>query len=222
MNNKVITRPPIGFIVEGTGEYHSFPSLVNRILDVSNMYVPISNARGYGKIILDLPREIRMIIRRAHPYSLYVCLDLIDILKENIVSNCLELITLLTSQIDSFTNSNDPQCHPLPNSYGVILQIPQFETWMIADITSLIDSGLIDNIHAPIIDVDNTVDKPYKWLRCNLLDRHMNPKKPNIAKDILSVLEPNSMRSNSRSFEKFYREVTDAYSLWETACEQAQ
>ncbi len=40
MSKPLIARPPIGFIVEGHGEYNCYPSLVQRIVGAKGFHIP--------------------------------------------------------------------------------------------------------------------------------------------------------------------------------------
>jgi len=69
-------RPPIGFIVEGHGEYNCYPSLVSRIVDGDGFKIPRVNAMGCGNIVRHLDRQLRPLVLADHPYRVIVTLDL--------------------------------------------------------------------------------------------------------------------------------------------------
>ncbi len=92
-----INRPPIGFIVEGTGEYNAYPSLVSRILAVNNLHLPIVNSGGCGTIYRNLGRLLSNLILTYHPLNIIVTVDLIDAIKQKMHKNCEELRLALES-----------------------------------------------------------------------------------------------------------------------------
>jgi len=87
-----ICQPPIGFIVEGDGEYYCYPSLVCRILRKRGFDIPIVNAGGCGSLVKRLDDHLDSLVLSKHPYNIIVTLDLKDMLSEHFYSDCKQLI----------------------------------------------------------------------------------------------------------------------------------
>jgi hypothetical protein len=225
MNNGILlsSRPPIGFIVEGYGEYHSYPCLVSKIISNNSLKIPIENAKGNGNIIKNLDEHITDLMLSNKPLYVIITIDLIDNLCETI-TDCKCLFNFINSQITNWKSSHkfDKRVQPFPLSFIIIIQIKKFETWMIADRISLNDSGLInlnDNEKINWIDVDNECN-PVKWLKEHEKSR-LNTKKPKIAKSLLSKQNVKIMKNCSKSFNKFFKEITNCYNSWLTSINQS-
>lgn len=221
MSNNTINRPPIGFIVEGLGEYNTYPSLFSRIVGKSNLHIPRINSGGYGGITSNLKEQLNDITFLHHPYAIIITLDLIDVLKANLFTDCVELHTHLFRQSNEWLSDArlDNRMNPLPEYIQIVIQIQKFESWMISDIPGLITAGFLAHSLTQIKDVDNSVQDPYTWLKENSL-KTLNPKNLEQAKIIISSLNPAYMKTNSNSFDKFFREVQRLYNLWEAAAEE--
>lgn len=222
MSTSITIRPPIGFIVEGMGEYNSYPSLFSRIVNNDHLYIPRINSGGYGGITSNLKEHLSDITLAYHPYTLFITLDLIDVIKANLFNDCSALFDhLILQKNDWLLNAkHDNRMAPLPEYIQIVIQIQKFETWMISDVTGLIDAGFISPSVSSIKDVDNFITDPCSWLEDNST-QPLNTKNPAVAKTIISSIDPNVMKDNSLSFNKFYREVQKYYALWEQACQNS-
>jgi len=216
----LVSRPPIGFIVEGHGEYNCYPSLVCRIVQGSGFSVPRVNAGGYGRITRHLPDQLRDLVLAHHPYHVIITLDLKDVLDAGLYGSCGELRTDLEHQAREWLASSHeaPRLQPLPERISVVIQVQKFESWMIADIGGLRQAGYLGVEEAQPVNVDDHVTDPTSWLRARMLPG-LNHKDPRCAKKVISCLDPRVIRVNSRSFDKFYREVLSSYAGWFQLCD---
>lgn len=208
------SRPCIGLIVEGHDEYNSFPSFVCRIL-ATHINVPVVNAAGYGNITKHLHEQLDALVCSDHPCTILICIDLREIVTERIFDNCISLLNHLCSDIALWqkSRSTHTKFHPLPDAIIPIIQIPAFESWLLADLDGLMKSGVFGE--CPSLDrsgnVDVICDNPSGELwRC--LRNPADAKSPKVAKTIVSSLDVNVIVGRSRSFQKFYKEVRAAYS----------
>jgi hypothetical protein len=208
----LVIRPPLGFVVEGHGEYYCYPSLVCRVVDGSGFPIPIANARGYGNIVCHLGDQLRDLVLAYHPYHVIVTVDLKDVLEAGLYASCSELRTELERQASDWLlgAQEQPRLQPLPESIVAVIQVKKFESWMIADVCGLRESGYLVVDEDQPVDVDEDVDDPASWLRrCTLPGLKL--KNPRCAKEVVTCLDPEIIRANSRSFEKFHREVCSSY-----------
>ena len=106
----------------------------------------------------------------------------------------------------------DTRLHPLPDRIVCVVQIKKFESWLISDLDGLKESNLIA-AHIESIEDAEQIASPSEWLKENLLVDGC-VKSPNIAKTVISSLNPDNMRTHSKSFDKFYRESVFAYEKW--------
>jgi hypothetical protein len=148
------------------------------------------------------------------PLHVIVTIDLLDVIKSGIYANCESLRKFLSEQANDWLNcaSKDNRVTNQPESISIVIQIQKFEAWIIADVHNLKNNNFLTRNAPDISDADNVSD-PASWLRTNLLTKR-NIKNPNFAKQLISVLNPDLMRTNSRSFDKFYREVNRGYKDW--------
>jgi len=211
-----IHLPPLGLIVEGEGEFHSYPSLVCRILNLPQLHIPIVNACGVGNLVRHLEDQLNSLVRLRHPYDIIVSIDLKDVIDQHLYSDCAQLkLDLETKAGDWLENAQkNDRLKPLPNRIAIVVHVQQFETWLISDLKNLCSLGIkVDQIE----DVDSKILNPSAWLK-----EHMPPfynlKNPKHAKNIVSQLDPSVMMGNSRSFHKFSREVTLSYKRWCKEC----
>lgn len=202
---------PLGLIVEGHGEYESFPSLIYKILKRQPGEVPRVNAWGIGGIVKreKLHENINSIARLKPLKRLIVCIDLEECLKEGICSDCQDLKNILDGHISSWLDGarSDQRIALIPQIVTVI-QIKKFENWMISDVASLVSLGMFGEVEQDT-DVDNL--NPTNYIRLNAV-QDFNSKNPKFVKSVISALDPDVMKVHSRSFNKFYREVVSAYS----------
>lgn len=223
MNNEIspsIDRPPIGFIVEGHGEYHAYPSIANRIVGTTGMYIPISNAKGCGNILNHLEENLDDLVTVAHPSSVIITLDLRENIRRGNFNDCAELKVHVENKIDEWltSRSTNIKFRPLPNDIECVIQVISFETWLIADLQGLRDSGFLaieDNLSWQNVDAE--VNNPCNWINSRQLGPY-DLKKPQNVKKLVHFLTPESMSSTSRSFLKFHREVERKYNEWAEAC----
>jgi len=215
-----INRAPIGFIVEGDAEYHCYPSLVCRIVNSSGFRVPRVNARGYGNIVRHLADQLKPLVLAHHPYHVIITLDLKDVLDAGLYDSCEEVRKALEDQVTEWlaNSASHARLQPLPQRIAVVLQVQRFESWMIADIGGLRDSGYLAVDEVQPLDADEEVSHPISWLRTRTSPGRYQ-KNPRCAKEVISCLDPCIMRVNSRSFDKFHREVCWSYGRWCQECD---
>jgi hypothetical protein len=73
MSRDVWNRPPVGFVVEGFGEYYAYPTLVAKIVGLgATTNIPRVNARGYGNVVKNLEGHLEDLVRRSHPLRVVV------------------------------------------------------------------------------------------------------------------------------------------------------
>jgi hypothetical protein len=213
----ICSRPPIGFIVEGHGEYESYPVFVSRILGVKRMWIPRINAKGQGGIIKNLEEHIEDIITSCHPLYLIVTVDLVDNIGTCGISNCKDLYNKLLKTINEWVlyHKNIPKLQPLPQNYIVIIQIQKFESWLIADKQGLGDLDILtkEKIKPDWTNVDIDVPNPNTWLKINS-DVKIDLKHPDICKKISNKINIDIAAKNSPSFDKFRREIKMCYDNW--------
>jgi hypothetical protein len=215
----LVARPPLGFVVEGQGEFNCYPSLVCRVVDASGFAIPIVNAGGYGNITRHFGDHLGHLALAYHPYHVIVTMDLKDALEAGLYESCESLRAHLEEQARDWLRRarQQPRLCPLPERIVAVIQVQKFESWMIADIGGLRESGYlaVDEDQPP--DVDQQVTDPAAWLRGRTLGG-LNPKNPRCAKQVISCLDPVIIRVNSRSFDKFRREVCASYGRWSDEC----
>jgi hypothetical protein len=171
-DNEMLCRPPIGFIVEGYGEYNCFPSLVTRILDEQGFPIPRVNAGGCGGIYQKLREKLTRLVLTWKPYTIIVAVDLQDAVKRGVAEDCRGLLRCINSEIDSWQGidcSQDDRLRPLPAYIRTVIQIKKFETWLIADYESLYESEHIDLDAEEIAslsmeNLDSLIPNPSSWL----------------------------------------------------------
>ena len=210
----MITRPPIGFIVEGHGEYNCYPSLFCRIVGVSGLHTPCVNAGGCGSVVMHLKEQLTDLFLSVSPISVIITVDLEDVLKQGLATTCAGLLQDLNGKINEWKlyANNDERLHPLPDRIICVVQIKKFESWLISDIGGLKKAGLVDSGLDQIEDAE-MISCPDSWLGDNLIITG-SVKNPRVAKSVISALRPDVMRMHSRSFDKFFRESVAAYDVW--------
>lgn len=217
--NNISERPPIGLIVEGEGEYYSFPSIISNLLGNGQCpFCPRVNAGGNGNIYRHLDRYICSLVSAYKPYSVIICTDLVDYVNQGIVNNCRELLTLISDGVDTWnkTYSHLDKFNPIPTEFVSIIQIPKFEAWAVADANTLQNLGYIAIQGDDIIEwsnVDEQVLSPSSWLKHREIKR-LDLKQPKVCKTVFSALSVQTMEDKSRSFRKFSKEIKRLYSKW--------
>ncbi|MGB0388765.1 MAG: DUF4276 family protein [Ardenticatenaceae bacterium] len=225
MSKPLVARPPIGFIVEGQGEYDCYPSLVQQIVGSKGFHIPRVHTGGVGSLVRNIRRYLRILVLTHHPFHIIITVDLKDTIKQKLARSCEQLKTDLEKQIKNWLENEaqqDARLQPLPERITVVIQIQTFETWLLADVASLVKAGYIKKGTKQPHQVDEhatlawgIITKPAQWLRKRSKQDIKNPK---YAKAMASQLDPEVMRSNSHSFDKFFREVERSYLRWIEAC----
>ncbi len=214
---QIINQPPIGFIVEGHGEQITFPGIMSRICNIKNAFIPVVNARGFGGIINNLEEHLDDLVRVRHPFVIIITLDLQDVINDGEIDTCSELITYLNEKVQPWIEKRkeNPIFLPFPVKIVTVIQIQKFESWWIADIYGLasITEFSIDPEKFSWDNVDIEIENPSKFLK-EVCAKKVNLKSPSLAKKIFSVLNFDIIREKSRSFDKFCREIENAYNMW--------
>jgi len=222
----------MGFIVEGNGEFNCYPSLIHRITDTYGYPLAIINSGGCGGIYRNLKKYLTNIVITRKPIDIFITIDYLDLLELGIVTNCEELVSHLQSQINDWLNSDvktDRRISHPPERILSIIQIQQFESWLLSDIASLINSGYIERIFDTNLDtpeeftynVDEKIQKPASFLKQHKTTEK-DIKNTKYARSLICCLNPQIMKDNSGSFNKFYREVLFSYSKWCEDCGYVQ
>jgi hypothetical protein len=215
-------RPPIGFVVEGTTEYNSYPSIVCRCVAKGiTLRLPIANARGSTRLIGELEELIEDLVATNHPMVIVVTLDERDPIEDGAFDSCADLRSSLQTRCDDWLAHahSSGRLFPLPDRIVVVIQCPSFEAWLIADITGLARvATVVGNVDTTIqwIDVDSEVENPGIWLG-RLVHSHVKLK-PLGAATIARRVDPAIIELKSRSFKKFAKEIRAAYELWVRGC----
>lgn len=202
---------PIGFIVEGHGEFNCYPSLLNKILGSNGLHAPTVNAGGCGTLVKNVKTHLSDLMLVSNPHSVIITVDLVDILSQELAESCVHLVQSLQDEINEWIDlsEGDPRLGPLPQNIVCVVQVKKFETWLISDIEGLKASGLIIDQATHGVDDVETIE-PVKWLKDNLIsEQHV--KSPKFAKKLTASVSPERMREASMSFDKFYRECHRCY-----------
>ena len=214
---ELAARPPLSFIVEGHGEYESYPSIVASVLGITGLHVPILNARGVGGIISDLEQHLDDLVTLHHPFGVVVTLDLRDVLDQGLYDTCAATREDLMDRISEWAadRAGRSRFDPMPDHVGVVLQIQCLETWWMADPHALLGCGAFE---FDVADcqwgcVDDDVSNPVAWLK-QRAGQSANLKSPRLARAILGSADVAVMRAASNSFDKFARDVTSIYQAW--------
>lgn len=196
------------FIVEGSCEYVTYYSIVSKIIG-GPIYFPISNAQGVGNIVKNTERELENLLKVCCPRVVIITLDLDDVLDQKLANNCVELIEMIKRNFESFISQYKLSNNCYPEECRVIVVDKCHETWICADLDGLKRCQLIDEtkIDEDFINVDKEIHNPKKFLESKL---HVpqNIKKRNCQKLLISNLNPKEASKNSRSFRKFYKEIS--------------
>lgn len=210
----LIERPPIGFVVEGHGEYYCYPSLCARIMGC-HLHVPRANAIGCGSISRNLHEHLTDLCIASHPLHVIVTVDLKDLIDQSLFRDCVDACTTLKSMADEWMERarSDKRIDPMPDSITIVVQIHKFESWFLADIEALKAAGYLIKDAVEFNDVESFSGDPYSYLMSHMCSGG-DLKSPDTAKELISVIRPDHMRSNSRSFDKFFREVRRSFEDW--------
>ena len=215
-------RPPIGFVVEGRGEYDCYPSIVSRILSAKGFKLPRVNAGGYGNIVRHLGDQLNALVLADSPFHVIVTVDLKEVLDEGLYNTCAQLCASLEKQAqDWLANArHDSRLHPLPDVITVVVQIQKFESWMIADTAGLTSSGYLATGTPQLDNVDQQVCNPATWIGQHVLPGK-DLKNPKCARHVVASLDIDTMKAHSPSFDKFRRQVLYSYDDWFKKCQSA-
>lgn len=199
-------------IVEGHGEHQSYNSLASRILKERHEYIPIGNVSGIGNILKEekFHANLTQFTKMYNPRVVLVTLDLIDAVKRGYCSDCVELKNKMDTSIQIWTSNaaKDGRIIHVPN-VTVIIQIQKLETWLLADLDSLKESGWLKE-SAPLHDDVDSLKDPSDYIRTHAA-RHIDTKNPKTVKDIFTNMDVDVMRTKSGSFDKFARELEKIY-----------
>lgn len=198
---------PAAFIVEGYCEYDTFPSFYSKIL--GQCYIPISNAKGIGNITKNTGDELLKVIKLLKPEIIIITLDYREALKEKLVESCVELKEKVLKNCEEFVKSQENGNLTLPKEIIIVIADKTYESWLCADYEGLKTNELINEklITEQFENVDIEIPNPNKWLISKLKENVDLKSKAN-RKKIATSLRPEVAKNNSRSFNKFYREVS--------------
>jgi hypothetical protein len=199
----------LGLIVEGHCEYDSLPSVLSKIPNTP-FYTPIINAGGIGNIMKNVEEHLLSLIKLHSPKKIVIVLDYRDALKEGLVKDCVELKNLISEKCQKFIQSQQNGSLQLPENIVVIIADKTFETWICADLISLAQNP---NFNPELLveefeNVDLQIENPCQWLNKKLLtDIDIKSRRHRVT--IYKALNPEIAKEKSKSFNKFYREVTN-------------
>ena len=209
-------RPPIGFVVEGRGEYYAYPSLVSKILGIGNCHIPVEMAGGAGSVVKNTKEHMTDLCSVFSPCNVIVSLDLKDVLEGGKFKDCSEVLGYFNKRIEQWMEEDcgvDDRIRCVPDGVSIVLQVKKFESWLLSDMRGLQESKYVSLSDEQIEDVDEMIEDPALWMR-DKLNSNGKLKNPSHVKEMFSKLEPDEMRKNSKSFDKFYREVRSFYEGW--------
>ena len=197
----------LALIVEGYCEYDSYPSIINKI--IGPCYCPISNAKGIGNITKNTGVELLKLIKVFKPKKIIITLDYREALREKLVKDCIELKDLVMNNCNKFMEDQENGSLTLPEEIVIVIADKTYESWLCADYESLKTSELINEtlITEEYINVDIEIPNPNKWLKSKLND-NIDLKSKTNRKKLSNVMNPEIAKENSRSFRKFYEEVS--------------
>jgi len=204
---------PLGFVVEGQCEFDCFQSLVSMVLGVRGLHTKLVNARGCGNIVMNLPENLDGLLRACRPHSVVVSVDLMDCIRQNLCTDCAALRRHLLIQYRQWhaARCSDSRYVPLPKNVSVVIQDKTFETWFLADPSGMNASGILAKQLPPDLGaVDSSIANPCQYLR-GFMPPGRGLKNPKTAKQALHHLDASEMRRNSRSFDKFARDLEQCY-----------
>lgn len=206
------TRPPLALLVEGDGEYAALQNLVLKHFGKPYRPVPTSNARGIGNLIANFEQHLTDIVLTSRPRTIIVTLDKADVVTVQF-STCAELRSHLEQRAGTWLTAQQENVglHPLPSRIVVVVQVPRFESWLTADPVALRDAqfttgGFVPHVHR---NVDEQIVDHREYLARSLRGGYR--KRPAEVARISKALRPAVMKDRSRSFRKFWGEVTDSY-----------
>ena len=92
-------RPPIGYIVEGRGEYHCYPSLFSKLDTNWEGFIPKIKTRGNGDIVSNLDEHLRHLAKHYYPITVLICIDLREAVRSHRFKDCIDLREYLEKKI---------------------------------------------------------------------------------------------------------------------------
>jgi len=205
-----LLRWPIGFIVEGHGEFKSFPSLFSKLKCPWSVPPPRIRAQGNGDIICNIKERLTDMANSYSPLTIIICLDLLDAIRQyEWCTSCKDLKEHLEKEVsqwsEDYTNTEKK-----PKNIVIIIVIPKFESWLIADMNAIKQVTNLEDLSEfgfpeEWENVDNEVKNPIKKL--GMVFPNEDVKKPSFVKSIISKSDIDTMSNSSRSFRKFLKEV---------------
>lgn len=208
-------RLPIGFVVEGVGEFHAYQPIVRKGITAAHGQIPIANAFGNGTIRKSLEDKLIEVVKTGYPVVVIVTLDVRDALADPRYDHCADVRRDLQDRADRWLDEmrRHGTLVPLPERIVVVLQAPAFEAWLISDFDGLQAYGLKRGAERySCEDVDTGIRQPKRWLEQNLSGGFN--KRPQEVVRVVKALHPIRMERSSRSFRKFWKEVLNGYKDW--------
>jgi len=209
-------RPLLGLVVEGHCEFNCLPTAACRVVG-SSLNIKKSHPQGNGRVLHKLAEELSDIVVVHKPYWLIAVLDLVDALEDGTYISCKQVLEALSASVAKWfaMAQSDPRLSPLPSGVSVVLEIPEYESWLIADCQGLAESALVDAAKCThsCTNVDDDIPNPDKWLHECLVERIDTKRKEN-CEALFSGVKVSRAREHSKSFDKFCREVEKAYASW--------
>lgn len=209
-----MNRPPIGFIVEGHGEYNSYPSLFCKINNISGVKIPVVNAGGCGSIIRNIDEQLTSLMMTDSPENVIVTVDLKDAIYQGFAKDKNELVALISDNISAWKEKAgvDGRLEPLPDNIVFVVQVRKFESWIISDVEGLKKAEIVRSDVSQPLNAEDIIE-PTKWLK-DSLKIDVNIKSPIFAKKVVAALNPSVMVQHSQSFMQFYNECKLMAERW--------
>jgi len=212
-----LSRPPVGFIVEGTGEYLAYGNIVRKGVRAAHGKLPIVNSYGCTALLHDLEQSLVDLTLAHHPVTIIVTLDMRDPIQAAIFPDCLSLRTALQDRADRWLAEaiqNGVPTGPLPDTVRIVIQVQTFESWLVADAEGLRRAPPIRKNFAghACSDVDSELEAT-TFLK-DSCKRPTNLKHRDFVLQLSRCIKPQRAAASSRSFRKFWDEVVKAYERW--------
>ncbi len=147
-------RPPVGFIVEGDGEFHFVRSFVAHATGMDAGSIPVQNAGGCTTLVTNFEEILSRMVVARKPHAIIVTIDSRDFRKHPSLADCRALRAHLQTRADLWltTHANTPSLQPLPTRIAIVIQHRAFETWLIADVDGLRTSSEVALTPADVAD----------------------------------------------------------------------
>lgn len=203
-------RPCLAFVVEGRGEYESYPSIVSKVFDSPSGRIPIAEASGWGDVWQNLEMHLTDVIATCHPHMIIVTVDLADVIEGTEHDACDTVRAELQRRCDEWRARQSADS--APDEVVVVLQCQMLESWILADLDCLSGCyGLADS-HEELPKSVDEQPSPVAWLKRNCASPPRT-KRPKEIKSLLSSINIATARQSSRSFDKFCREIERAWTI---------